>query len=145
MRLYSVHFSSWHDLYYVIETQSDRGRVVFAHAWRICAQYVAERLQSEQSLEEGAGTCPDIQGMLATTQPNAPYRSSATGALRQPRPFERVGRVLLGRFRRRLSRLLPHSLRSQGVSHSPRPAPAHRVEMLIDQRPLAAETRFTTT
>ncbi len=61
MKGYSLHFSSWHDLYYVIETQSGRGRVVYAHAWRMCAQYVAERLQSEQSLEEGAATRPDIQ------------------------------------------------------------------------------------
>ncbi len=61
MKLYSVHFSSWHDLYYVIETQSDRGRVVYANAWRMCAQYVAERLQCEQSLGDAAGTCPDIQ------------------------------------------------------------------------------------
>ena len=114
MKAYSLHFSSWHDLYYVIETQSDRGRVVYAHAWRMCAQYVAERLQFEQSLGEGAGTCPDIQDMLATTQPNALYRCSATDAV-QPRPLGRMGRALLSRFRRRVTRLLPHSLRGHDV------------------------------
>jgi hypothetical protein len=118
MKAYSLHFSSWHDLYYVIETQSDRGRVVYAHAWRMCAQHVAERLQFEQSLGEGPGTCPDIQDMLATTQPNALYRCSATNAA-QPRPLGKVGRALLrrflGRFRRRVTRLLPHSLRGRDV------------------------------
>ncbi len=118
MKGYSLHFSSWHDLYYVIETQSGRGRVVYAHAWRMCAQYVAERLQSEQSLEDGAGTRPDIQDMLATTQPNALYPYPATDAA-QPRPFGKVGRALLmrflWRFRRRLTRLLPHCRRGRDV------------------------------
>jgi hypothetical protein len=131
MKLYSVHFSSWHDLYYVIETQSDRGRVVYANAWRMCAQYVAERLQCEQSLGDAAGTCPDIQDTLATTQPNALYRCSATDAIR-PRPFGRVGRVLqsrfLRRFRRRVTRLLPRSLRGGDVRT------AREVRPLIESR-----------
>jgi hypothetical protein len=126
MKRYSLHFSSWHDLYYVIETQSERGRVVYAHAWRMCAQYVAERLQSEQSLAEGAGACPDIQDMLATSQPNALYRCSATDAA-QPRPLGKVGRSLLNRLlrrlRRRATRMLPPSLRGRDVrtARDPRP------------------------
>jgi hypothetical protein len=122
MKGYSLHFSSWHDLYYVVETQSGHGRVVYAHAWRMCAQYVAERLQSEQSLAEGAGTCPDIQDMLATTQPNALYRCPATDAA-QPRPLGKVGRALLSRFLRRATRMLPHSLRGRDIrtARDPRP------------------------
>jgi hypothetical protein len=129
MKGYSLHFSSWHDLYYVIETQSGHGRVVYAHAWRMCAQYVAERLQSAQSLAEGAGTCPDIQDMLATTQPNALYRCPATDAA-QPRPLGEVGRALLSRFLRRATRMLPHSLRGRDIRTA------------RDPRPLDAETRL---
>ena len=120
----SVHYSSAHDLYYVIETEpSGRGRVVYAHAWRMCAQYVAERQQSLLSQGEGAGSCPDIQTITALTKRNALFPSPAIHSSRS-RAFPQSVQshfgwcvLLVRRFRRRIARLLRHSLRE----HDPRP------------------------
>ena len=138
---YSVHFSSAHDLYYVIETETDsgRGRVVYAHAWRMCAQYLASR---HESLAQGAEaeTASDIQNLTALTQRNALFPCPATEAAprrpfgngplvirnrllrsrsrRLPQPGEshlRWASRLLRRSRRRLTRLLPHSLRGHNL------------------------------
>jgi hypothetical protein len=79
MSRYRVHFSQAHDLYYVIETQSDRGRIIYAHPWRMCAEYVAERHQSQLSHEDG-DECPEIQDLLSMTQPNALFPSPAGDA-----------------------------------------------------------------
>ena len=134
MKCYSVHFSPWHELYYVIETESGRGRTIYAHAWRMCAQFVAECHQSQLSEAGGAGTSPDIQNITAMTQPNALFPCLTTDTF-QHRPFGNARRLrgrsptftqsvesqfawsvfLVRRFRRRLARLLRHSLRKHSL------------------------------
>jgi hypothetical protein len=140
MKRYTLHFSQWHDLYYVIETEFGRGRVIYAHAWRMCAQYVAELHQSQLSLGEGAETCPDIQSITAMTQRNALFPCPAIDASQRPfgkapltirnRPLRSRSRTLprsveshfrwsalrfVRRFRRRLARVLRHSLREHDL------------------------------
>jgi len=120
MNRYNVHFSSSHDLYYVIETEpSGRGRIVYAHAWRICADYVAECHVSRLRQGEKGGPCPDIQEITAMTQRNVFFPCSAMDAAQ--RAPGRRGWLALRRLvrlsRRRLARSFQHSTRAQ--SHPP--------------------------
>ncbi len=125
MKTYSVHFSPWHQLYYVIETEATRGRVIYAHAWRMCAQYVADR-QGDLARGEADGKTADSPDVMALTEPNALYPRSASGAARRQsfgparsqtasRRLERrsgwSGLRTLRRFRLRLTRLLALSTR----------------------------------
>jgi hypothetical protein len=117
MNRYNVHFSSSHDLYYVIETEpSGRGRIVYAHAWRMCADYVAER--HEAQLRQGEkGPCPDIQEITAMTQRNALFPCPAMDAAE--RQAGGRGWLALRRLvrlsRRRLARHFRHSTRAQSL------------------------------
>lgn len=115
MNRYNVHFSSAHDLYYVIETEPNgRGRIVYAHAWRMCAEYVAECHVSQLRQGNGGGPCPDIHDITAMTQRNALFPRPATDAAqRQPGGSGWPAlRRLVRLSRRRLARHFRHSTRA---------------------------------
>lgn len=142
MNRYSIHFSSWHDLYYLIETEpSGRGRVVYAHAWRMCAQYVAERHESRLCHAEPGEACADLQSITAMTPRNALFPCPAMDASQRgpfgkarltirSRPLHSRSRTLsqsveshfrwsalrfVRRFRVRLARVLRHSFREHDL------------------------------